>query len=154
MREQFAGRHVDVEKAIAFWVLRAQAAVRTEMYRAFSVLGVEMTPEQWVVLARLWNQDRLTQTELGALTHKDKPTMSRILALMEKRGWLKRVASPADSRQHVVMLTAVGKGLEQRAMPVAQRMVRKLEKGFSQGELVTLRSHLQRIVRNLDGDGE
>jgi DNA-binding MarR family transcriptional regulator len=113
-----------------------------------------MTPEQWIVLARLWTQDRLTQTELGALTHKDKPTMSRILALMEKRGWLKRVPSPADSRQHVVMLTAVGKRLEKQAMPVARRMVRKLESGFSETELKTLRGQLQRLVRNLEGPFE
>ena len=150
MREQFAGLHVEVEKAIAYWLMRATTAVRTEMYRAFRSIDLEMTPEQWEVLARLWAADGVSQNELCRLTRKDKPTISRILAGMERRGWLKRSAAPADTRQHVVKLTARGRALESVALPVAKKMVRKLESGFSNAALHSLRAQLQTIALNLE----
>ena len=150
MREQFAGPHVDVEKAIAFWLMRATVAVRTEMYRAFRVIGLEMTPEQWEVLARLWATDGVSQNELCRLTHKDKPTMSRILDGMERRGWLKRSVAASDGRQRLIKLTARGRNLEAEALPVARRMVRKLEHGFTEPALKTLRRNLRTITLNLE----
>lgn len=153
MRGQFSGDHINLEKAVAYWLLRANAAVRTEMYRAFRVLDVEMTPEQWVVLVRLWSQDGLSQTQLCDLTHKDKTTMSRILALMQKRGWVVRKALPEDLRQYQVRLTPKGRGLEKSAASVARSMVARLEAGFSEMELLALRKSLQLLVKNLETAG-
>jgi DNA-binding MarR family transcriptional regulator len=153
MKEQFAGPHVDVEKAIAFWLLRASAGVRSELYRAFRVLGLEMTPEQWEILGRLWAVDQLSQRELCALTRKDKPTISRILDVMEARGWVRRTPAPDDARSHLIALTPAGRRLEAKALPVAKQVVGKLEGDLTEKELRTLRGLLQRVAANLEGAG-
>ena len=57
------------------------------MFRELRRVGEEITPEQWMVLVRLWEQDDRTQTELGQATYQDRPTMSRILAPIAAFAW-------------------------------------------------------------------
>ena len=39
-----------------------------------------------------------TQTEIGAATYRDRPSMSRILSGMERRGWVERRADESNQR--------------------------------------------------------
>jgi len=47
-----------LDEAVGFIVFQAHQAMRQAMYRCFRERGVEITPEQWVVLVRLWERDR------------------------------------------------------------------------------------------------
>ncbi|XXT25583.1 MarR family transcriptional regulator [Sorangium sp. So ce429] len=67
------------------------------MYRRFRAHGVEITPEQWMVLVRLWEQEGVTQMHLAERTFRDVPTMSRIVALMERDGLIERRQDPTGS---------------------------------------------------------
>src|SRR4051794_24376139 len=99
MRDQFPGESsVVLEKALAYWIHRVYQASRNEMFRMCREEGVEITPEQWIVLVRLWEEDGRTQTELGASTYRDRPTMSRILDGMERAGLVQRRADPKSAR--------------------------------------------------------
>src|SRR6476661_7517020 len=58
MRDQFVGESgVVLEKALAYWIHRVYQASRNEMFRMFREHGEEITPEQWIVLVRLWEED-------------------------------------------------------------------------------------------------
>ena len=81
MKDQFKGDGIVLDNALAFWVHRVYQVVRNETYRAFRDAGTELTPEQWVVLVRLWEQDGRTQNDLCDSTFRDRPTMSRMVLL-------------------------------------------------------------------------
>ena len=57
MRDQFDKDEIVLENALAFWVNRFYETTRRAMYRAFREHGHELTPEQWMVLVRLWERD-------------------------------------------------------------------------------------------------
>jgi MarR family transcriptional regulator, organic hydroperoxide resistance regulator len=151
--DQFTADGVVLEEALAYWVHRVYQATRNESFRAFRDAGEEITPEQWVVLARLWQEDGRTQTELGESTWRDRPTMSRILDGMEKRGLLVRRASAEDGRAWRVHLTPRGKALEARLVPVARRIVEQSLRGVSKADLATTRATLQKVFANLTREG-
>lgn len=149
MRDQFTDKGVVLEKALAYWIHRVYQASRNEMFRTFRDEGEEITPEQWIVLARLWEEDGQTQTDLGASTFRDRPTMSRILDAMERRGLLERRADPASARIWRVHLTTRGKGLRKKLLPKARQLVERTQRGISEKDLETTRDTLVQMFANL-----
>jgi DNA-binding MarR family transcriptional regulator len=149
VRDQFVGDGIALEMALGFWVYQVNQVLRRELYRAFAGMGLDITPEQWMVLVRLWEQDGCSQNDLADGTCKDRPTISRVLDVMERNGLVTRTAHPADRRQRVVLLTRKGKDLQRTAVPRVREIVAALEQGVPEADLeVTLRT-LQRIAHNL-----
>lgn len=149
MRDQFTEQGIVLERAIAFWVQRVQAQLRTHTYRVFREAGFSMTPEQWAVLVRLWERGDMTQTELCDTTLKDKPTISRIVDGMEKQGWVARHPDPDDARTRRVRLTRAGRALEAQLMPLVQSFVADFERGIPEADLAVTRRTLMRLFENL-----
>jgi DNA-binding MarR family transcriptional regulator len=150
MRDQFVGAAgVVLEKAIGYWVHRVYQASRNEMFRLFRDEGEELTPEQWIVLVRLWDEDGRTQTDLGESTFRDRPTMSRILDVMERRGLVERRPDPASARVWRVHLTAKAKSLRKKLVPKAKRLVDETRHGISEHDLKVTRETLRKMFANL-----
>lgn len=153
MKDQFTGDGITLDNALAFWIQRVYQASRSVMYRRFHVQKVELTPEQWMVLVRLWEREDRTQNELCEATLRDPPTMSRILEGMVSRGLVSRRPDPDDSRSRLVALTPKGRQLRTRLVPVVRQIVDRLEAGIDDGDLLTTRRTLQRMFQNLEADG-
>ena len=149
MRDQFAGDRIVLERALTFALHHAYQRVRTAAYRAFREHGVEITPEQWMVLVRLWERDGQAPSELSATTLRDRPTMTRILDSMERNGLVTRDVDAADARSRVVRLTADGRALRQPLTRVAHALVKRIEADIPERDLETTRRTLQRIFDNL-----
>jgi DNA-binding MarR family transcriptional regulator len=150
MRDQFRDGKVIVDNAIGFWIHRVYQASRNEMFRAFRAMGVEVTPEQWAMLIRLWEADGRTQAELSEATFRDAPTMSRILTGMEARGLIERRVDRDDARVRRVHLTRSGRALQARLVPVVQRIVEQMVEGVDERDLRTTRRSLRRMFANLE----
>lgn len=151
VKDQFTDSGVALDGALVFWAQRVNQAARSLMYRRFGEVGVDLTPEQWMVLVRLWEREDQTQTELCDSTLRDRPTMSRILDVMEERGLVQRKPDPADARARRVRPTAKGRRLREKLLPLVKTMVEQLEKGIDDDELVVTRRCLQRMFDNLEG---
>jgi len=149
MRDQFDGDQVVLENALPFLLHGIYQRIRSITYRAFNEHGLEITPEQWIVLARLWQRDRRTVSELSESTLRDKPTMSRILDSMEKSGLLTRSVAREDARTRIVELTREGKALRKKLVPVAKSIVQRLEAGVPEEDLLSTRRTLRRLFENL-----
>ncbi|AKV03950.1 Transcriptional regulator, MarR family [Labilithrix luteola] len=151
MRDQFTSDGIILDNALAFWVHRVYQAQRNEMYRAFREKGVELTPEQWAVLVRLWESDGRAQNDLGASTFRDKATMSRMVDALERAGLVERRPSEDDARSRLVWLTRRGRELRSVLVPVARKLVTHMLEGIDEKDLVVTRRTLQHIFANLEG---
>ena len=149
MRDQFDGDQVVLENALPFLLHGIYQRIRANTYRAFNEHGLELTPEQWIVLARLWQRDGRTVSELSESTLRDKPTMSRILDSMEKSGLVTRTVDRQDARTRIVELTREGKALRKKLVPVAKSIVERLEADIPEEDLLTPRRTLRRLFENL-----
>jgi len=150
MHDQFAGDEIVLENALAYWIHRVYQATRGAMYTRFRASGEEITPEQWIVLVRLWQQDGRTQTELGAATFHDRPTMSRIVDVMERRGLVERRADPENARARRVHLTRRGKALRKTLVPLARALVGDVQRGISRKDLEVTRATLMKMFANVE----
>jgi DNA-binding MarR family transcriptional regulator len=151
MRDQFDGDHVILENALPFLVHGLAQLIRSRSYKEFNQHGLEITPEQWIVLVRLWQKDGRTVSDLSESTLRDRPTMSRILDTMEASGLLQRKPDPDDARSRFVFLTRDGKALRKKLVPIAKALVAELERGIPEEHLLLTRDTLRRMFRNLEG---
>jgi DNA-binding MarR family transcriptional regulator len=151
MKDQFQEGGIVVDNAIGFWIHRVYQASRNEMFREFRQHGQELTPEQWALLIRLWERDDRTQSELSDATFRDAPTISRILDGMQTRGLIERLVHPKDARSRLVRLTAKGRALRKKLVPVVERIVGRMVRDIPERDLLTTRAALRRMFENLAG---
>lgn len=149
MRGQFDGHKVNLEKALPFLIHACYQQLRSLTYKEFLGHGLELTPEQWVVLVQLWEKDGQSQSALSERTLRDRPTMSRILDTMEKSDLVTRVVDEHDARSRLVKLTRTGKSLQAKLVPVAKKLVARLERDIPERDLETTHRTLTHMLANL-----
>jgi DNA-binding MarR family transcriptional regulator len=128
---------------------KISAAINRTFLRAFAQEGIEITTEQWSILACLWKQDNVTQQALCQLTSKDKPSMTRLIDNLEKRQLVRRMPDINDRRNNLIHLTDAGKDLQQSTTLVVQAVANKTLYDISEEELDISRQVLKKIMRNL-----
>jgi DNA-binding MarR family transcriptional regulator len=91
--------------ALGFNIYRVALLFRKELIHALS--NYALTPEQWQVMQALWStSERLNQNDIAHLTLKDKHSVSRMLARLERDGWIVRQPDPTDARATLIAPTA------------------------------------------------
>ena len=128
---------------------KISTAINRTFLRAFVNEGIEITTEQWSVLACLWQKDKVTQQAVCSLTAKDKPSMTRLIDKLEKRNLVTRVSDHNDRRINLIHLTESGSALQQKATEIVQRVATKTLNDITEDELNTSRMVLKKIMANL-----
>ncbi len=118
------------------------------LQHAFKAKGFNITPEQWGVLNRLWENEGIHQSALAERAAKDRHNITRILNLLEKNGFISRTPDGEDKRRLNVYLTKEGKALKQKLVPIAIGYLQKCFKGLSQKEIGDLRRIHEHILKN------
>ena len=149
VKGQFDGNRVVLKRALPFLIHACYQQIRSVTYKEFLGHGLELTPEQWIVLVQLWQKDGQSQSALSELTLRDRPTMSRILDTMEKSDLVVRHVDEQDARSRLVKLTRTGKALQEKLVPVAKKLVAQLERDISERELEITHRTLSRMLENL-----
>jgi DNA-binding MarR family transcriptional regulator len=128
---------------------KVSTAINRTFLRAFANEGIDITTEQWSVLACLWDKDKVTQQTLCDITAKDKPSMTRLIDKLESRNLVTRVSDHNDRRINLIHLTQAGADLEQKATSLVQSIAAKTLSNITEEELNTGRIVLKKIMNNL-----
>lgn len=139
----------NLDDSYGYLINLAAQRLKYELHQTFQAKGYDVTPEQWAVLNRLWEQDGLSQVDLAERTFKDKPGTTRILNLLERKGIVVRRPDESDRRVLRVFLTRVGKDLKDKLIPCAQEVLAKSGKNLTKEELAQFKLTLNQILRNL-----
>lgn len=103
-------------KELGSFIDRTYKVVRQDLINRFKNVGVDITPEQWVILAKLSEKD-MYQTELASMSFRDKPTVSRIVDLLVKKQLVKRIPDKDDGRKYHISITENGEAMIEKAKP-------------------------------------
>jgi DNA-binding MarR family transcriptional regulator len=140
----------DIDSAVGYAVGHAAARIKIALRRAFAAAGHDVTPDQWVVLYRLLENEGLTQVALGERTVKDKTTITRILDRLEARGLIERRRAPGDRRSQRLFLTPAGSALTRELVPIVRTFAEAAYADLDEGDKTALRRLLARIETRLD----
>ena len=82
-------------------------------------IGEDLTPMQFAVLAKLREQGPCSQNSLGRRTAMDVATIKGVVARLEERNLVGKLASNEDRRKLLIDLTTEGRAVVKRAVPRA-----------------------------------
>ncbi len=101
---------------------RTLRMIKLNFIQGFKAAGVDLTPEQWVMIDRLHENNGISQTELANGSFKNAPTVSRIIDLLVSKGMVERQRFENDRRRYKIFLTEKGKETFEKANPVALKL--------------------------------
>jgi MarR family transcriptional regulator, lower aerobic nicotinate degradation pathway regulator len=134
---------IEIEKSVGFLLAKAYQRACALFNEEFDSYG--LTPQQFGLLAFLWQEDGLSQSELSARSQVDRTTIGGIVDRLEKEGLVKRLPHPDDRRAYQVFLSVRGKALEDKLSAVAGRVIRKVTAPLTEDEHQALIGLLTKI---------
>lgn len=96
---------------------RTLRIIKLRYLQTFRAAGIDITPEQWSLIDKLYQTNGISQNDLANGTFKNAPTVSRIIDLLCKKGWTKRSRCEKDRRSYNVFLTLEGKKIVETLLP-------------------------------------
>ncbi len=109
----------------------------------------DATRAQYVALARIRNQEGLSQTELAALMDIRPITLTRIIDRLVEKSWVERRAHPTDRRMWLLYLTPKARPHTDKMREVARDVRKKAFNGIPSQDLQKLRWMLEKVKDNL-----
>ena len=124
-------RLLKLDNQLCFAVYSANLAFNQKYRQLLAPLGI--TYPQYLVMLVLWEQDRVTVSEIGKRLYLESSTLTPMLKKLEKSELITRQRSDQDERQVLIGLTKQGLALKQQA-----QMIPELIQQTSQCDLQTL----------------
>jgi DNA-binding MarR family transcriptional regulator len=124
---------------------RASRAVTRVYNQELRTGGIEIT--QFTLLMALDLAAEIPQGKLGELLALDSTTLTRTLALLKKRGWVK-VEEGEDRRLRIFSLTPAGKTKLQQSLPHWKRAQERFERALGPQRTSQLERLLVRAIRS------
>jgi DNA-binding MarR family transcriptional regulator len=106
----------------------------------------------WTFLRILWEHDGLTQRALSEQAGVMEPTTFSALKAMEQLGYIERRQLPENRKNIYVFLTAKGRALKERLVPLAEEVNRVAVDGLNSAEVTKTRQVLLAVIENLARD--
>ena len=127
-----------------------------DTHRAFSkvlqarIASEHVTIGMWYFLRALWEEEGVTQRELSRRIGMMESTAVPALALMERRGLVRRQRDAKDRRRSCVYLTKRGRALKAILLPYAKEANLVALDGVSAIDQATLGRILRQVRANLE----
>jgi DNA-binding MarR family transcriptional regulator len=141
-------------KEIAVYVNILNSRIKKCFIDRLQENGINITPEQYLVLDILWEKQSLSQQNIADIIQKDKNSVTKIIDSLEKKHLVKRVMDQKDRRINKIELTDDAMAMEKVATEVAINFMNDAIKGIGNQELDDFVNVMRQIKNNLEGENK
>lgn len=133
-------------------LVRIGKMTRAIAVQRFSAKNFEITPEQLMVLSALIDHDGLYQRQIGMITLKDRPNITRIINILEKMNFVTRKPDVNKRKIYKIFVTDEGKNIVKKVMPTALELWENIVDGVDEDELEITLKVMNKFKENLMKD--
>ncbi len=137
-----------LESIIFYTIDKSIRSYRTFAQKRLKENGFKITIDQWLILKVMLENSGISQQEIAERVFKDNASVTRMIELLVKSGYLERKVHPEDRRKSNLKITKVGK----KVIADVQNLVldnRKIAlNGVSKEHLEVLQKALTIIIKN------
>lgn len=131
-----------IESTIKAYRKLAQSTIRK--------IDPNLTLDQSMLLKKLMENPNVTQRELASLIFKDVASVTRMIELLVKNGFLLREPNPSNRRQNLLTPTKKAMLLMNKITKIVKMNRAKALKKIDQKDLEHCRSTLDTILSNIE----
>ena len=117
--------------------------------QTFNKLNIEITPEQFIILMALNDNDGIYQRQLANMTFKDRPNINRIVSILERGKYIISQSSSNGRQIKQLFITDKGKDICNKILPIIFEIWNITTKGLEENEIEQFINTLQKIEQNL-----
>lgn len=130
-------------------IVASGRAIKIYNLNLYSKCGFKITPEQYLVLNMINDDEDLNQNRLCELLYKDKSNMARLISVLEEKGLIIKEQAENGKQENIIKITDKGKELRAKITPVMMESRKKYLKNISQDDIYTCIKVLSRIQENI-----
>ncbi|MFN1217712.1 MarR family winged helix-turn-helix transcriptional regulator [Chryseobacterium kwangjuense] len=127
---------------------KAIRSYRNYAQRQLKANGFTITIDQWLIIKALLENPGITQNEIGDLVFKDNASVTRIIDLMVKSGYVIRHIHQEDRRKTNLEVTESGIKIIKDVQKLVEGNRKKALENVSKEELETMNNALLKISEN------
>lgn len=134
----------------SFLLDRTARRVKQYAQQKFKLGEFDITVDQWLVMKNLSENELLSQAELAQMVFKDQPTLTRIVDILAKKGYVERVPHPMDRRSFQLVLTEEGESKVNELKPQIASIREKAWENLGKSDFEEFKRILNTIYNNLE----
>ena len=95
---------INLENIVNHRIATLASLLKRQVYKIIAEKKLEITPEQWVVMYYLWQEDGLSIGEIANRSKKDFANITRIVDRLKKLEYVTKIKSRKDGRSFNVFI--------------------------------------------------
>ena len=140
-------KHPEIDLALE--IALTSSAYRAAGKKSLKLNGLDdITKEQFGILILLTLKDGLYQTQIANILGKDRPNITRMIDILENKGFIRREKDENNRRILKVFLTEKGQQKAEIAKPLRDKFSEVQYRGLSNEEIITLVKLLRKVRTN------
>jgi len=139
-----------IDSSFGWIVATTYYQLRKSLNQKFLVGGLDITSEQWVIMATLWNNEGVSQQAIADKLSRSKVAVYKLIERLENSELVIRKPNPHDARGKQVYLSARGKRILKNLIRLSKENFEKAREGITDQELEVAKSVLRRITENIN----
>ncbi len=136
------------QRSLGFLIALAHRRIRQRV--AARVSGLQLSPPQFWLLVRILENEGGSLGELAQQARMDEPTASRAVYALTARGLVRSEVDPGDRRRSRLTMTAEGRKLGERLLPLSKEFRALVEGALTFAEREAMAAGLQKVIARLD----
>ncbi len=129
-----------MDKSIRTYRIYAQKQLRMK--------GYKITIDQWLIIRCILENPHITQQEMGEIVFKDNASVTRMIELLVKSGYIIRKPHGSDRRRVLLTVTPQGKKIIEDMHQVVIQNRQVALAGISQEEIMLVNKVLNQVIEN------
>ena len=132
-------------------IVASGRAIKIYNLEIYSKYKFDITPEQYLVLSMLKDNENFSQNRLCKLLFKDKSNMARLTSILEEKGLIEKIQQTDNKKQaNIIKITEKGRGVRAEIAPMEFKTRKYYLKDISQDDMYTCIKVLTQIQKNLE----
>ena len=126
-------------------IVTCATLIKVLTLRAFKEHNFEITPEQFIILDVIINNEELYQRKLG----KDRANITRLLDILFKKGLIEKESSSNGRKINKIKITKKGEDLRNKIFPVISKVRQSYLNGIEYKDIENCLKILNKIKENI-----
>lgn len=132
---------------IGYSICTVARKIHQHLTKEFKTYNI--TPEQWVVLKNISEEEGVSQKEIANKVEKDANTVKDIVDKLDKKLLIKKEKNKNDNRAFSLYLTTKGKNFVQSLSLIDEKMLNEIVSELDETDISNLNSILSKIESKL-----
>ena len=139
-----------LNKRLLYALATAGLLSRVAQIQLFAHNKFPITPEQYIILSMLVENGELYQRQIAEIAYKDRPNITRLINILEKKGLVKRVEDVQKRKVFKIVITKKGVEIHQKIRPYMLELHNSAVNGITKEELESCIDTLTKMLDNLE----